>query len=87
MTEHRGKCGAVTMVGIGGAFEINAGLIPRAPLWMRSCGLEWLYRLVKEPRRLWARYFQYLPGFLVLAVLELFKRRVNFDRLTGHGPV
>jgi N-acetylglucosaminyldiphosphoundecaprenol N-acetyl-beta-D-mannosaminyltransferase len=87
MTEHRGKCGDAIMVGIGGAFEINAGLIPRAPLWMRSCGLEWLYRLAKEPRRLWARYFQYLPVFLVLASLELFKRWINLDRGTTHGPV
>jgi N-acetylglucosaminyldiphosphoundecaprenol N-acetyl-beta-D-mannosaminyltransferase len=73
MREHRGRCGGATMVGVGGAFEINAGLIPRAPLWMQKSGLEWLFRLWQEPERLGKRYFNSLPLFVVLTSIELFK--------------
>ena len=77
MHEHRGKCGGATLVGIGGAFEINAGLIPRAPLWMQKNGLEWIYRLGQEPARLWKRYFKSLPKFMVLTVSELVRTRLG----------
>lgn len=43
-------------IGVGGAFNVIAGIIPRAPQWMQKCSLEWLYRLIKEPRRLFKRY-------------------------------
>ncbi|MCC7250774.1 WecB/TagA/CpsF family glycosyltransferase [Hyphomicrobium sp.] len=76
MQEHRGRLGGVTMIGVGGAFEINAGLISRAPMWMQRSGLEWLYRLAQEPGRLWKRYFECLPRFAVLATLELIKQRL-----------
>lgn len=52
---HRGRVNAV-MVGVGAAFEFHAGTIRRAPQWMGRIGLEWFYRLVSEPRRLWERY-------------------------------
>mgnify|MGYP000624353453 CR=1 FL=1 len=55
MAEHRGKINAV-MIGVGAAFDYHAGLISRAPVWMRNSGLEWLHRLCSEPRRLWKRY-------------------------------
>ena len=45
------------MVGVGGAFNILAGIIPEAPAWMQDLSLEWLYRLIQEPRRLFRRYF------------------------------
>lgn len=45
------------MVGVGGAFNILAGITPEAPVWMQSLSLEWLYRLIQEPRRLFKRYF------------------------------
>ena len=48
-------------IGIGGAFEVAAGLIQRAPFWMQSSGLEWLYRFLKEPKRLFHRYFMEAP--------------------------
>ena len=73
MHAHRGKLGGVTMVGVGGAFEINAGMIPRAPLWMQKNGLEWLFRLQQEPGRLWKRYFQCLPLFVLLTSGELLR--------------
>lgn len=52
------------MVGVGAAFDIHAGLLADAPQWMKSCGLQWLYRLLKEPRRLWRRYLSNNPRFL-----------------------
>ena len=44
------------MLGVGGAFSLYAGIDSRAPRWMRDLSLEWLYRLAREPRRLWKRY-------------------------------
>jgi N-acetylglucosaminyldiphosphoundecaprenol N-acetyl-beta-D-mannosaminyltransferase len=55
MLAHRGRINAV-MIGVGAAFDFHAGTLSRAPNWMRSSGLEWLYRLGCEPRRLWKRY-------------------------------
>lgn len=85
MSQHRGKCGGVTMVGVGGAFEINAGLIPRAPMWMQRSGLEWLYRLGQEPARLWKRYVKSLPMFIVLTSSELLKVRLGAAKPPGGG--
>ncbi len=56
MSRLRGKAGAL-MVGVGGAFNILAGITPEAPLWVQNIGLEWLYRLIQEPKRLFKRYF------------------------------
>jgi len=80
MAEHCGKCGGATLLGIGGAFDLHAGLVPRAPGWMQSLGLEWCHRLACEPRRLWRRYFTYVPLFLVLVALELITRRIGKGR-------
>lgn len=55
MAQHRGRVQAV-MVGVGAAFDFHAGTVGRAPAWMQAHGLEWLHRLVSEPRRLWRRY-------------------------------
>ena len=55
MALHRGRVQAV-IVGVGAAFDYHAGTLKRAPIWMQHHGLEWLYRLVTEPRRLWKRY-------------------------------
>ena len=59
------------MVGVGAAFDIHAGLLADAPQWMKSCGLQWLHRLVKEPRRLWRRYLTNNPRFLWDIALQL----------------
>jgi N-acetylglucosaminyldiphosphoundecaprenol N-acetyl-beta-D-mannosaminyltransferase len=64
MAQHRGKVHAV-MVGVGAAFDYHAGTLRRAPLWMQDRGLEWLYRLLKEPRRLWRRYLTTNTIFLL----------------------
>lgn len=55
MAEHRGRINAV-MIGVGAAFDYHAGVIKRAPVWWQRNGLEWLYRLASEPRRLFKRY-------------------------------
>jgi N-acetylglucosaminyldiphosphoundecaprenol N-acetyl-beta-D-mannosaminyltransferase len=54
--EHRDSLGARVIVGVGGSFDVLAGYIPRAPRWMQATGLEWCWRLIMEPRKLWKRY-------------------------------
>ena len=56
MHQHRGLIQTPVMAGVGAAFDFIAGTKPQAPRWMRRAGLEWLFRLVCEPRRLWRRY-------------------------------
>lgn len=55
IADHRGKIDAV-MLGVGAAFSFHSGHLEQAPAWMQNAGLEWLFRLMKEPRRLWRRY-------------------------------
>ena len=59
------------MLGVGAAFDFLAGAKPQAPRWMRSAGLEWLFRLATEPRRLWKRYLKHNPRFVALFALQL----------------
>jgi N-acetylglucosaminyldiphosphoundecaprenol N-acetyl-beta-D-mannosaminyltransferase len=59
------------MVGVGAAFDIHAGLLADAPPWMKNGGLQWLFRLLKEPRRLWRRYLANNPRFLWSIALQL----------------
>lgn len=56
------------MTGVGGAFNILAGKVNDAPMWMQNAGLEWLYRLCKEPRRLFKRYFVTNTKFVLLLI-------------------
>lgn len=70
MARHRGRVGAV-MLGVGAAFDFHAGVKPQAPAWMQALGLEWSFRLLTEPRRLWKRYLYHNPRFLVLAIMDL----------------
>jgi N-acetylglucosaminyldiphosphoundecaprenol N-acetyl-beta-D-mannosaminyltransferase len=51
-------------MGVGGLFDFYSGRIPRAPMWLREIGLEWLYRLMQEPGRMWRRYVIGNPLFL-----------------------
>lgn len=72
MGEHRGRIPAV-MLGVGAAFDIHAGRVPQAPRWMQDRGLEWLFRLAVEPRRLWRRYLKHNPRFVILVLLEFLR--------------
>ena len=71
MADHLGRLDASIMLGVGAAFDIHAGEIKRAPAWMQKSGLEWFFRLLSEPRRLWRRYVVLAPKFLFLAALQL----------------
>jgi N-acetylglucosaminyldiphosphoundecaprenol N-acetyl-beta-D-mannosaminyltransferase len=59
------------MVGVGAAFDLLSGNLDEAPDWMKRSGLQWLYRLIKEPRRLWRRYLLNNPKFAWLTLLQL----------------
>ncbi|MFZ2172306.1 MAG: WecB/TagA/CpsF family glycosyltransferase [Methylococcaceae bacterium] len=72
MAAHCGRIHAV-MIGVGAAFDYHAGTIKRAPKWMQDCGLEWLYRLASEPRRLWKRYLVTNTLFLLGAARQLLR--------------
>lgn len=58
------------VLAVGAAFPFLAGLIPQAPGWMQNAGLEWLFRLASEPKRLWRRYFFLNPAYVLLVLLQ-----------------
>ena len=64
MASHVGRLEAPVLLGVGAAFDIHAGTLAQAPDWMQRNGLEWLYRLSREPRRLWRRYLYTNPRFV-----------------------
>lgn len=63
------------MIGVGAAFDFNAGIVAPSPDWVHKAGLEWLYRLVSEPKRLWKRYFSTSPKFVWLLTLDALTSR------------
>jgi N-acetylglucosaminyldiphosphoundecaprenol N-acetyl-beta-D-mannosaminyltransferase len=71
IVQHVGKVQAAALLGVGAAFDFVAGTKPRAPLWMQRSGLEWLFRLITEPRRLAYRYLVYNSIFVVRALQQL----------------
>jgi N-acetylglucosaminyldiphosphoundecaprenol N-acetyl-beta-D-mannosaminyltransferase len=78
MYQHREKLTVPVVVGVGAAFDLNSGRLTQAPAWMRENGLEWLFRLLVEPRRLWRRYLVRGPVFVWNVGLELLNVR-RFD--------
>jgi N-acetylglucosaminyldiphosphoundecaprenol N-acetyl-beta-D-mannosaminyltransferase len=75
IAQHKGRIQSV-MIGVGGVFPVYAGIQKRAPRWIRESGLEWLYRLVQEPTRLWKRYGTTIPLFIYLALKQAFRHKV-----------
>ncbi len=83
MAEHRGRDAfdqsplrvRAVMIGVGAAFDFHAGTVRRAPAWMQDNGLEWLHRLLSEPRRLWKRYLVTNTLFIVGAARQLLGSR------------
>lgn len=75
MAEHVGRIEAPVLIGVGAAFDFHAGLKAQAPRWMQRSGLEWLFRLATEPRRLWRRYLQNNPAFVALTLREMWRQR------------
>jgi len=78
MYEHRSQLQVPVVVGVGAAFDLNSGRIRQAPRWMREHGLEWSFRLLLEPRRLWRRYLIYGSEFAFNVASELLSLR-RFD--------
>jgi N-acetylglucosaminyldiphosphoundecaprenol N-acetyl-beta-D-mannosaminyltransferase len=64
MARMRPRLAAPMLIAVGAAFDFHAGLVAQAPAWMGNHGLEWTYRLAREPRRLWRRYARYNPRFI-----------------------
>lgn len=79
MYEHRLALKVPVMLGVGAAFDMNSGGVDRAPGWMRKSGLEWLFRLSTEPRRLWKRYLVTIPTAMWFVFLELLRPSTNVD--------
>jgi len=69
MARHLSHTAATAMIGVGAAFDFLSGRKPQAPGWMQRIGLEWLFRLVTEPRRLTGRYLKTIPAFIWLVIL------------------
>jgi len=78
MHAHRDKLHVPVLVGVGAAFDMLSGRKKQAPRWMREHGLEWFFRLMQEPRRLWRRYLVYGAQFIAYLVLESLRLK-NFD--------
>jgi N-acetylglucosaminyldiphosphoundecaprenol N-acetyl-beta-D-mannosaminyltransferase len=76
MAAHAGRIPAV-MIGVGAAFAFHGGKVAQAPAWMQTRGLEWLYRLSREPRRLAGRYMRHNPRFVARALPALLRQRAS----------
>ena len=70
IADHRDLLPGVVLAGVGAAFDFHAGRVPQAPRWMQRSGLEWFFRLLNEPLRLWRRYVLFNPLFLVMWALQ-----------------
>jgi N-acetylglucosaminyldiphosphoundecaprenol N-acetyl-beta-D-mannosaminyltransferase len=77
---HRNQLGVPVLMGVGGSFDVLAGQVSRAPLWLRRLGMEWSWRLLMEPRKMWKRYLTTNTEFLWVACGEVLGRRL------GHSP-
>ena len=71
MAAHLGRLNAPVMLGVGAAFDFHTGRKPQAPRWMQRSGLEWLFRLLSEPKRLWKRYLINNPLFVSLVLMQV----------------
>ncbi len=80
MAAHVGRLAAPVLIGVGAAFDFHAGVKRQAPRWMQRSGLEWFFRLITEPRRLWRRYLVNNPLFIwYVAQQKLGLRRYPSD--------
>lgn len=80
INEHFHKLNVRIAIGVGAAFEVCSGMIDRSPVWMQRNGLEWFYRFIKEPRRLFKRYFIEAPMFFIL----IFRQKFGEGRKSQH---
>ena len=68
------KLGVTFVMGVGGTFDVISGKVNRAPLWMQKYGLEWFFRIIQEPRRMWKRYLVTNTKFLIMLVRHKFSK-------------
>jgi N-acetylglucosaminyldiphosphoundecaprenol N-acetyl-beta-D-mannosaminyltransferase len=88
MARHHSYVCATAMIGVGAAFDFLSGRKAQAPRWIRSSGLEWIFRLMTEPRRLAGRYLRTVPAFLLLAALAATGlRRFSLDEAEADPQV
>ena len=71
----REQLGVKFVMGVGGTFDVMAGITRRAPIWMQNAGLEWLYRVIQEPRRMWKRYLVTNSKFIWMLAKEKMNRQ------------
>jgi N-acetylglucosaminyldiphosphoundecaprenol N-acetyl-beta-D-mannosaminyltransferase len=83
MADHVHRLASPVLIGVGAAFDFHAGMKRQAPRWMRRNGLEWFFRLLSEPRRLYRRYLVNIPLFACYLLLEAFGLRISSRRRTG----
>jgi N-acetylglucosaminyldiphosphoundecaprenol N-acetyl-beta-D-mannosaminyltransferase len=83
MAHMRSRLEAPVLCGVGAAFDFHAGRISQAPPWMQERGLEWIYRIAQEPRRLLPRYLSYNPAFVLAFARQLLRERVWRRRNSG----
>jgi N-acetylglucosaminyldiphosphoundecaprenol N-acetyl-beta-D-mannosaminyltransferase len=74
LSQNLERIGPLFAMGVGGSFDLVAGRLRRAPRWMQDAGLEWLFRLIQEPRRMWKRYLIGNARFLAITLREWRKR-------------
>jgi N-acetylglucosaminyldiphosphoundecaprenol N-acetyl-beta-D-mannosaminyltransferase len=75
LAENLERLGVPFTMGVGGSFDVYAGITKRAPLWVQRCGLEWAVRLLQEPRRMWTRYLISNTRFSWLVLKEFLNSR------------
>jgi N-acetylglucosaminyldiphosphoundecaprenol N-acetyl-beta-D-mannosaminyltransferase len=80
MARHRHRLSAPALVGVGAAFDFHAGLAREAPRWLQGTGLEWVFRMAMEPRRLGGRYLRNNPAFLMLIAAEKLGLAIGSNR-------
>lgn len=78
--DYRSRLNVPVIQGVGGSFDVLAGAVPRAPTWMQHCGLEWLFRVLQEPGRLFWRYFSTNTVFIAIFFIHLLRRVLREGR-------
>ncbi|MDD2815619.1 MAG: WecB/TagA/CpsF family glycosyltransferase [Thiotrichaceae bacterium] len=85
LAEHRAQLTPAVCMGVGGLFDFYSGRIPRAPVWMREIGLEWVWRLLQEPTRMWKRYLIGNPLFLYRILQQARQQRSAETIMTNYN--
>ena len=84
--KNRESLGVPVIMGVGGSFDVLAGYVRRAPRWLQSIGMEWSWRLMMEPRKMWKRYLTTNAEFLWIAGRETVMRRLKRPSGAGCAP-